>query len=79
MLLNTYNHHYNETHFIFITFGFISSLGLFMLYLCDLFLIFSLIFTDINHIKSLKTRLFFVYFLENPLSFSDDNADEESE
>ena len=36
-------------------------LGLFMLYLCDLFFILSLIFIVINHITSLKqTHLFFV-------------------
>ena len=41
-------------------------LVLFILYLCDPFLIFSLIFILINHIISLKqTNLFFAYFLEN--------------
>ena len=38
----------------------------FMLYICDLFFIFSLIFILINHITSLKqTHLIFVYFLEH--------------
>ena len=38
-------------------------LGLFMLHLCNLFFIFSLIFIIINHITSFRqTHLFFVYF-----------------
>ena len=50
-----------------------------MAYLYDLFLIFSLIFIVINHIKSLKqTQLFFVYFLEYFLLFLDENADGKS-
>ena len=45
-----------------------------------LFFIFSLIFTDIDHILSLKEKqLFFAHFLEYLLLFLDDNADEESE
>ena len=48
--------------------------GLFIPYLCDLFFIFSLIFTVINHITSLKqTHLFLVHFLEYLLLFLDDN------
>ena len=55
-------------------------LGLLMLYLCDLFLIFSLIFIFINNITSLKqTHLAFVQFLKYLLLFLDDNVDEESE
>ena len=55
-------------------------LSLFMTYLSDLFFIFSLTFTVINRITSLKqTHLFFVHFLEYLLLFSDDNVDEESE
>ena len=54
-------------------------LGLIMSYLCDLFLIFSVIFITINHIASLKqTRLFFVHFKKYILSFLDDNVDEEN-
>ena len=55
-------------------------LGLLMSYLCDLFLISSLIFIFINHITSLKqTHLAFVQFLKYLLLFLDDNLDEESE
>ena len=54
--------------------------GLFMLYLCDLFLIFSLIFVAISHIISLKqAQLFFVRFLEYLPLFLDDKVDRESE
>ena len=54
-------------------------LGLFMPYLCDLVLIFSLIFIVINHITSLKqTHLFFVHLLEYLLLPLDDNVDEAS-
>ena len=54
-------------------------LGLFMSYLCDLFLISSPIFITINHLTSLKqTDLFFVHFLEYLLVFLDDNVEEES-
>ena len=52
----------------------------FMSYICDLFFIFSLIFSVINHIMSSKqTHLFFVHFLEYLLLFLVDNVDEESE
>ena len=45
-------------------------LGLFMLYYCDLFVIFSLIFVFTNHLTLLKqTHLFFVYLLEYILLF----------
>ena len=51
-----------------------------MLYLCDLFFIFSIIFIVIDHMTSFKqTYLFFVNFLEYLLLFLDDNMDEESE
>ena len=50
-----------------------------MLYLCDLFFIFSLIFIVINHITSFKQTYFFVHFLEHLLLFLDGNVDEESE
>ena len=55
-------------------------LGLLMLYLCDLFLIFNLIFISINHITSLKQmHLAFVQFLKYLVLFLDENVDEESE
>ena len=55
-------------------------LGLFILYLWDLFFISSPIFIVINHIILLKqTNLFFVYFFKCLLLFLDDNMDEESE
>ena len=51
-----------------------------MLYLCDQFFIFSLIFVLTNHTIALKqTTLFFVHFLESLLLFLDHNMDEESE
>ena len=56
------------------------SLSLFMLYLCDLCFIFSLIFMIINHITLLKqVYLIFVHFLEYLVLFLDDNINEESE
>ena len=55
-------------------------LDLFMSYLFDLFLTFSLIFIIINHITSFKQKyLFFVHFLEDLLLFLDDNVDGESQ
>ena len=52
-------------------------LVLFMLYLCDLFFIFSLFFIVFNHITLLKqTHLFFAHFLEYFLLFLDDKVDE---
>ena len=54
-------------------------LGLFMLYLCYLFLIFSHDFIVINHALSFKQAyLFFVQFLEYLLLFLYDNMDEEN-
>ena len=51
----THNHHYIETHFAFSIFMPMRLiLGLFMLYLYDVFVFFSLIFSIINHIISLK-------------------------
>ena len=50
-----------------------------MSYLCDLFFIFSLIFTAINHISTFKQRYsFFVHFLECLLLFLNDDVNEES-
>ena len=52
------------------------ALGLFMLYLYDLFFIFSLIFIVVNHITSSNQMyLFFVHFLEYFLLILDDNVD----
>ena len=66
VLLNAYKHHYAESHFIFSKLVSMSRPSLFILYLCDLYFIFSLIFIVINHIASLKQTdaLFFVYFLQ---------------
>ena len=48
-----------------------------MLYLYDLFLIFSLIFIVINHIASFRQiHLLFVHFLEYHLLFLDDKVDD---
>ena len=48
-----------------------------LVYLDDLFFIFSLIFILVNHIISLKqTQLFFPYSLENLLLCLNDNVDE---
>ena len=51
-----------------------------MLYLCDLFFIFSLIFIAVNHIISFKQKCLFFYivFTISPI-FLDDNVDEKSE
>ena len=55
-------------------------LSLFMLHLCDLFFMFSLIFVAVNSIRSLnQTNLFLAHFLEYLLLFLDDNVDEKSE
>ena len=66
VLLNAHKHHYAEPHFIFSKSVSMSRPSLFILYLCDLYFIFSLIFIVINHIASLKQTdaLFFVYFLQ---------------
>ena len=54
-------------------------LGLFVLYLCDLFFFFSLIFIVSNHITSLKQmHLFFVQFLEYLPLFLDNNVDKKA-
>ena len=54
-------------------------LSLFMLYLWDLFFIFSIIFIVIDHITTLRqTHLFFLHFLEYILLFLDNEVDEES-
>ena len=51
-----------------------------MVYLRDLFVIFSLIFIVTNHIASYKQGyLLFTPFLEYILLFLDDNVNEESE
>ena len=65
-VVNAYKHHYAEPHFIFSKLVSMSRPSLFILYLCDLYFIFSLIFIVINHIASLKQTdaLFFVYFLQ---------------
>ena len=48
-----------------------------MLYICDLFFIFSLIFIVINNL--IKTEaLVFAYFLEDPLLFLGDRLDDKS-
>ena len=50
-----------------------------MSYLCDLFLIFNLIFIVINHIASIKQMyLILVHFLEYLLLFLDVNVDEKN-
>ena len=57
-----------------------SSIWFIYVVLCDLFFIFKIIFTVINHITSFKqTYLFFEHFLEYLLLFLDDNMDEQSE
>ena len=51
-----------------------------MSYICDLLLIFTLVFIVINRIMSLKqTHWFFLQVLEYLLLFLDDNLDEENE
>ena len=51
------------------------SRGLFMLYLCDLFFLFSLIFFAINYVTSFKqTYLFLVHFFEYLLLFLGNNT-----
>ena len=55
-------------------------LGLFISYICDLLLIFTLVFIVINHIMSLKqTHWLFLQVLEYLLLFLDDNLNEENE
>ena len=90
--LNTYNHHYTETHNLYLVYLCpCLDPGLFMSYLSGLLLIsasfslplfmeileFSIISSCINHITSLKqTHMFFVHFLEYLLLFLGDNVDE---
>ena len=54
VLLDTYNHHYAEMQFILSILYPCLCLGLFMSYLCDLFFIFGLSFTVINHTASFR-------------------------
>ena len=78
MLLN--NHYYAAIFFLFSIFFPCLSLGLFKSYICDLLLIFTIVFIVINHIMSLKqTHWFFLEVLEYLLLFLDDNMDEENE
>ena len=73
MLLNICKHHHTETLNIYYICVNVHHLGLFMLYLYDLFLIFVFIFIMINHIISLiQTHLVFCLIL-------DENLDEERE
>ena len=66
-LLTTNNRYYTETHFTFSRFG----LDLFILYLCDLFFIFSNIFIVINHMTTFKQTYLFVarFFRISPIIF----------
>ena len=70
LLLNTYNHHYTETH-ILVYFCPCIDPCLFMSYIYDLFMsyiydlcdfLFSLIFIAINHITSFNRRICFCTF-----------------
>ena len=64
MLCLTYNNHYTRTHVISSISVSMLGLGLHMTFQYHLFFIFSLIFTAINHLISLKqTHLFFLHFL----------------
>ena len=80
MLLNTYNHHYTF-YVLYLVFSIFESMyrpSPFMLYMCDLFFIFSLIFIVINNL--IKTdALVFIYFLEYLLLFLEDSLDDKSE
>ena len=79
VLLNTCNHQYIETHFIFSIF-FTMSRPRPIFYFCDILYILSLIFVVVNHITSLEqTHLYFVHFVEYLLLFLDDNVDKNSE
>ena len=78
MLLNTYNHHYTFYILYLVYLSPCIGLGPFMLYMCDLLFIFSLIFIVINNL--IKTdALVFVYFLEYLLLFLEDSLDDKSE
>ena len=82
VLLIAHNHHHTEKHSIFslfLTMSWPSSIS-FMSDLCNLFFIFTLIFTNINAIISLKqVHLFFARFLEYLKLVLDDNIDDKSE
>ena len=82
VLLIAHNHHHTEKHSIFslfLTMSWPSSIS-FMSDLCNLFFIFTLIFTNINPIISLKqVHLFFARFLEYLKLVLDDNIDDKSE
>ena len=72
VLLNAHKHHYAGPHFIFSKLVSMSRPSLFILYLCDLYFIFSLIFIVINHITSLKqteTRFSCIFFTISLLFF----------
>ena len=76
MLLNTYNYTFYILYLVYLSpcIG----LGPIMLYMADLFFIFSLIFIVINNL--IKTdALVFVYFLEYLLLFLEDSLDDKSE
>ena len=81
MLLIIYNHHYNETHILYLVYlCSCLGLGLFLSYPYKLFLIFSLNFNVIGYITSFKqTYLFFAHFFEYLRLFLDDNMDEASD
>ena len=73
ILLNTYNHHYIETHFIFSIFVSISrSRCIFVVFMWFIFLF-------QPHFHCQQTHLFFVHFLGYFLLFFDGKADKESE
>ena len=63
MLLNTCNHRYAFYILYLVYLCPCLVLDPFMLYMCDLFFIFNLVFILINNLIK-KTHLFFVYFLE---------------
>ena len=66
-------------HFLYLLYFYpCLNLGLFMLYVCDLFFIFILIFIMINRtISCIQTYLFLCLLLWYALSFLDENVDEE--
>ena len=78
MFLNTYNHNYTFYILYLVYLSPCIGLGPLMLYMGDLFFIFSLIFIVINNL--IKTdALVFVYFLEYLLLFLKDSLDDKSE
>ena len=79
MLLNTYNYHYTETHFIFSIFVFMSwcrSISGVSAWSTSFSASFLLSFIISPHLN--RRTCFFVYFLEHFLLFLDDNVDEGS-